>query len=137
MAFKLLIVDDSMLIRNSLRRLLGRVQGISTIQEAATLAQALRMVLLDPPHLVILDLYLPDGMGTQIIAPLKQMSPSLLVAVMTIFSEESYRQQSMAFGSDWFFDKSTQVEDMLNLVDQLAKRAAGKHSNAARLRSPS
>jgi len=57
----LLIVDDSGLIRTSLRALLGSVAGITSIREASTLSEALDHIWRDPPMRVILDLNLPDG----------------------------------------------------------------------------
>lgn len=120
MSFKLLIVDDSDLIRASLRRLLGSVAGIETITEASTLGEALDSVRINPPNLVILDLNLPDGLGLDIIKPLKQHSPALWLAVLTIHADPVYRQHCLALGADWFFDKATETDALLEMVRQLA-----------------
>jgi len=117
---KLLIVDDSDLIRASLRRLLGSVVGIATIGEASTLGEALESVRINPPSLVILDLNLPDGLGMDIISQLKQMSPTLWLAVLTIHADPGYRQRCLALGADWFFDKATEIDPLLEVVRQLA-----------------
>ena len=115
-----LIVDASKLIRTSLRALLGSVEGIASIREAATLGEALDSAHCNPPTLVIMDLHLPDGMGTHIIHQLKQFAPLLRIAVLTIHAESIYRQRCLALGVDWFFDKGTEVEDLLEVVHQHA-----------------
>ncbi len=120
MLINLLIVDDCDLIRASLRALLGSVAGIATIREASTLAEALDSVRLDPPNLVILDLNLPDGLGMDIIAQLKQISPPLWLAVLTIHADPICQQRCLALGADWFFDKATETDALLEVVRQLA-----------------
>jgi DNA-binding NarL/FixJ family response regulator len=118
MPLKLLVVDDSRPIRDSLRGLLARIAGIASVAEAGTLAQALQSTRLDPPTLVILDLHLPDGLATKIIGALKQISPKLRIAVLTIHADNGYRTQCLALGADWFFDKATEFENLLDVVRQ-------------------
>ncbi|MFZ4624542.1 MAG: response regulator [Rhodoferax sp.] len=117
---KLLIVDNSDLIRASLRALLGSVAGIAAIREATTLAEALDSVRRDPPTLVILDMNLPDGLGMDIIGQLKQRSPTLWLAVLTLHADAIYQQRCLALGADWFFDKATETDPLLEVVRQLA-----------------
>lgn len=119
MPITLLIVDDSDLIRASLRSLLGSVTGIASIREATTLDEALTSVWRDPPMLVILDLSLPDGLGINIIERLKQLSPTLWLAVLTIHADSFYRQHCLALGADWFFDKATETDQLLDVIRQL------------------
>ena len=120
MPFKLLVVDDSTLIRDSLRGLLGTIAGITSVAEADSLAHALQSAWHDPPTLVILDLRLPDGLATQIIGPLKSISCGLHIAVFTIHADDKYRAHCLALGADWFFDKATEFEQLLDVVRQQA-----------------
>lgn len=118
----LLIVDDSDLIRVSLMALLGSVVGIANIREAATLGEALDSVRRDPPMLVILDLNLPDGLGMDIIQQLKQISPTLWIAILTIHADSLYRQRCLMLGADWFFDKASETDALLEVVRQFVEQ---------------
>lgn len=120
MTLRLLMVDDSEVIRTSLRALLGSVAGIETICEAKTLSEALASVRADPPALVILDMNLPDGLGMDIIKPLKQISPVVLIAVFTIDVNPVCRQVCLALGADWYFEKSTETDALVEVVRQLS-----------------
>jgi DNA-binding NarL/FixJ family response regulator len=121
MTVKLLIVDDSEPIRASLRGLLRCIAGISRIEEATTLAEAVQSVLRDASDLMILDLHLPDGLATQVIGRLKQLAPNMGIAVLTLHAEQGYRQKCLALGADWFFDKTRECEDLLAVVRQYAE----------------
>ena len=116
----LLIVEDSVLISGLLHDLLAGLPGIGRIDQAATLALALQSVRREAPTLVILDLQLPDGNGMQIIGTLKQLSPELRIAVLTLHADNAYRQQCLALGADWFFDKATDIDELLCQVRQQA-----------------
>jgi DNA-binding NarL/FixJ family response regulator len=129
MTIHLLIVDDSEQIRTSLRALLGSVPGIASIREASTSSEALASVRADPPALVILDMNLPDGLGMDIIKPLKQLSPAVVIAVFTIHAGPSYSKRCMALGADWFFDKATDADALLEVVRQHVALTPIDHSN--------
>ena len=122
MPTRLLIVDDSEQIRSRLRALLDSVPGITHIREAQTLDQALDSVRLEPPTLVILDMSLPDGLGMQIIQPLKRLTPTVLIAVLTMHGHIGIRKHCLALGADWFFDKLSDIDALLEVVRQHAAR---------------
>jgi DNA-binding NarL/FixJ family response regulator len=118
MTSRLLIVEDSDLIRARLLMLLGSVPGISSMVAVATRRAALESARRDPPTLVILDLNLPDGQGMEIVQQLKQFSPLLRIAILTIHTYQSVRLCCLAQGADWFFDKDSEVDLLLDVVRQ-------------------
>jgi DNA-binding NarL/FixJ family response regulator len=129
MPTQLLIVDYSKLIRTRLRALLGRVEGVASIREAASLSEAMDSARQDPPTLVILDLALPDGLGTLIIKPLKQLSPTLRIAMLTLLVGPTYRERCLQLGADWFFDKAHEIDELLEVVRQHAALTPFIHLN--------
>lgn len=114
---KLLIVDDSELIRG---RLVGFFQGLAEIDTAGTLAQTLECAGRCPHELVILDLHLPDGNALRIIPQLKQLAPGMRIAVLTNDASAFNAERCLAAGADWFFDKSTEFEKVLDLIRRQA-----------------
>lgn len=115
MTIKVLIVDDSELIRTSLIGLLEHIQGIA-IHMTTTLAQARESVRQLLPNLLILDIHLPDGNAIQSIRPLKQLAPAMKIAMFTNDVNKFNRRKSQEAGADWFFDKSTEFENLLDVV---------------------
>lgn len=113
---KLLIVDDSELIRSRLVDWFQNVLGMTDIGTAGTLEQTLARVREGQPVLTILDLHLPDGNARQSIAELKQLAPAMCIAILTNDASEYNRARCLQAGADWFFDKSTEFEKVLELV---------------------
>lgn len=117
---KLLVVDDSELIRSRLVSMLQGMAGIKEIGTADTLQQTLYMATHFLPALVILDLNLPDGNALKIIPQLRRVSPGLRIAVLTNDASLYNRAKCLEAGADWFFDKSTEFEPMLELLQAQA-----------------
>jgi DNA-binding NarL/FixJ family response regulator len=118
MNFTLLVVDDSDAIRTRLCSLLQSIPGITAIEQASTLGEVLACVRRSPPTMVVLDLHLPDGLGMDVIGSLKHIAPKLLVAVLTLYGQRSYREKCLALGADWFFDKASEFDTLLDVVRQ-------------------
>lgn len=122
MTMKLLIVDDSELIRIRLIGLLDGIPHIEAIHTADTLAQTLESVRRVLPTLVILDLHFPDGNAIQIINTIKVLAPGVQIAMLTNDASEFNRRKCLAIGAGWFFDKSTEFESLLEVVREQAGR---------------
>lgn len=120
MALKLLLVDDSELIRLSLQALLAPIAGIETLDTADTLAQTLESVSRLAPSLLILDIHLPDGHAIRVIPALKQLAPHMRMAIFTNDVNEFSRRKCLQAGADWFFDKSSECGELLAVVQQQA-----------------
>lgn len=117
---KLLIVDDSELIRSRLVGCFQGICGLAVIDTAETLEQALYCVNHSLPTLAILDFHLPDGLATQILPALKQLAPEMQIALLTNDANDFIRKKCLQAGADWFFDKSTEFEQVLEMGRQQA-----------------
>jgi len=124
---KLLVADDSELIRSRLVSMLDGIVGIDAIDTADTLAQTLSAVQARQPTLLILDLHLPDGNAMQILPELKQLAPGMEIVVLTNDDSAYNRKRCLQAGADWFFDKPTEFEKALMLVQLQAAANAEKH----------
>lgn len=116
----LLIVDDSELIRSSLLGLLQGIQGIEDVRTAASLGHAMESVRRYSPTWIILDVHLPDGNAIQIIPDIKLLAPAAQIAMFTNDASAFNRDKCAQAGADWFFDKSTQCEEMLAMIQKQA-----------------
>jgi DNA-binding NarL/FixJ family response regulator len=113
---KLLIVEDSEHIRTSLVSLMECIPGIDGICTAVSLVDAMQCVRKSSPSMVVLDLHLPDGYGTELIKPIQQVAPDVRIAVLTNDASEFNRKNCLSFGANWFFDKSTEFDQLLDVV---------------------
>jgi DNA-binding NarL/FixJ family response regulator len=117
---RILIVDDSAAVR---ARLIARLAeaGLTVAGEAGTASAALAVARATEPDAVILDLHLPDRSGLEILPELKALVPLATVAVLTNHPDPEYRRRCLELGADHFFDKSAEVEALMDVFAGLRK----------------
>ena len=124
---KLLLVDDSMLYLRSLRELLDEVPGLAVVHEAQTEQQS-RQWLQDHPEgwdLAIVDLFLQQGHGFNILKDCRGRLPWQRVVVLSNYSVGPVREHVRNAGADAFFDKLRDMEALRDYCSALAAAAAG------------
>lgn len=107
---RVLIVDDSKVIRDRLVYILSIIEEVEFVGEAADTSTALLLHETTNPDFVILDLGLPGEGGFSVLREIKSKTPATMVAVLTSYSHVAYRERCLEFGADYFFDKSTEFE---------------------------
>jgi two-component system KDP operon response regulator KdpE len=112
------VVDDERPIRRFLRTSLSSAY---TIFEAETGAQALQMVAVDRPDVVILDLGLPDMDGTDVIHQLREWS-SVPVIVVSVRDREEDKVAVLDGGADDYLAKPFSAAELMARI-----RAALRH----------
>ena len=104
-------------------RILRRVSGI---QNAEVVAQVRDMekiipeILLEKPHLVILDMFFDTGSGLEVLKGIRRQSPSPLVIVSSASAFPQYRKECMKEGADFFFSLPDEIEKMSQAITELA-----------------
>ncbi len=122
-SLKVLIADDSALLRERLSRLLSLIEGIEIAGAAPDGATALRLVQTLKPDALILDLRMPGGSGLEVLQQIRQAGVRLKVIVLTSFPYPQYRERCLAAGADYFFDKSEELELVGETLRQLGAGA--------------
>jgi DNA-binding NarL/FixJ family response regulator len=117
------IVDDSADMRKGLTVQFSRMQGLSIVGEAEDTHQAIAGILRSKPDIVILDISLPSGNGFEVLGRIKQQRPSPVVMMLTNHDLPQYRKRAFENGADYFFNKVTEIEKLLDTVRNWAADA--------------
>ncbi len=114
-AKRVLIIDDERPILMTLEALLGR-HGYE-VEAARTAAQGLEMALRDGgPHLLLLDIGLPDASGLEVLTKVKQSKPHIQIIVLTGQDSLSNAIDSIKLGAFHFIGKPYAAEELLSLM---------------------
>ncbi|HSL89634.1 MAG TPA: response regulator transcription factor [Ignavibacteriaceae bacterium] len=113
------IVDDASSIRRSLRGMLSKLNNINIFGEADSVESAKIFLHKNKPDLTLLDLNLPDGSGYDVLSYIKNGEHNHTVIVLTNYSAEQYKIKAIESGADYFFDKSTEFEKIIKVINSL------------------
>jgi len=114
-----LVVDDELLIRKSLSRVL-RSKGYA-VELASTGAEGLERAANLRPHVMILDMRLPDTDGLSVLRRVRQLDPLVQVIVFTAFGDVQSAVDAMKLGACDFLRKPYEMEDILLAVEGAAR----------------
>jgi len=119
---RLVIVDDSPLIRAGLRAVLEGIAAVEIVGDAGTAAQGLAAVALHKPDVVLLDLRLPDRSGLAVCADVLRRHPDTRVLILTSSTDEGSVREALALGAHGYLLKEN---DGSALVAAITRVAAG------------
>lgn len=132
MELRILVVDDHPVVRGGVATLLAatpdlRIVGVAgTARDAVIKARELR------PDLVLLDLRLPDMLGSEALPQLLAASPQSRIVLFTAHDEHAALSAALEAGAHGALLKDASDTD---LVDQLRRVAAGLRVIDPRLRA--
>jgi DNA-binding NarL/FixJ family response regulator len=119
---KVFLVDDSLVIRQRLKRMLAEVQEVQVVGEAGEVQEAKDGILERKPDVVLLDIHLFNGSGIDVLQSLKKNKPAPAVIVLTNYPYPQYRQKCLDAGADFFFVKSTEFDQVVPALRQLIRQ---------------
>jgi len=114
---KVLVVDDSALNRQVIVEYL-RHKEIITI-EAEDGEQALQLIDIEKPDIILLDLIMPIMDGFEVLEYLKKQNNTIPVIVITAYLKGNTFQKCMELGAKGFLNKPVKMQELFNLISQV------------------
>jgi DNA-binding NarL/FixJ family response regulator len=107
---KVLIADDSQIVRERLAYLLGDVEGVEIVGQAEDAVEAEELSQALKPDVAILDVRMPRGSGVDVLRHIKRGNPAATVIMLTNLVDPEAREMCLSEGADYFFDKSIEFD---------------------------
>jgi len=121
---KLLIVDDAKIVCERLRELISDIKDIEVVGEAYDTDDAIESINLLNPDVVILDLKMPGRGGIAVLREIKGKEHIPIIIVFTNYPFPQYKKISMELGADYFFNKSSEFEEVKKVLKRIIDEAA-------------
>jgi DNA-binding response OmpR family regulator len=124
---KILIIEDSKTINNIIKKELDKL-GFD-VSQAFALKEAKKLLSNDRYDLIILDLHLPDGEGSELIAHIQSLTKTKVV-VLTSVQDEDLREELFGYGILDYIIKDTNllysVAEIVKIVHKVDSEAKEK-----------
>jgi two-component system, chemotaxis family, chemotaxis protein CheY len=121
-AFKLLIVDDS----NIMRRRIERSQQIDELQVVGTAAnglEALELFKKTDPDVITMDLTMPQMDGIQCIEQIVALKPAVRILVVSALADKATAVEAMEKGANGFLNKPFTDRQLNEAIAELLRSA--------------
>ena len=117
---RLLVVDDERFFQDLMAKILGE-EGYE-VDVAASGASAINMYRKGHHQAVIMDLVLPDIMGTEVLFRLREQDPELAVIMVTAYASMESAIQALKAGAYDYIKKPIVREDLIRSVERALER---------------
>lgn len=119
---KLLIVDDSLVIRRKIEREMG-LQHVTEIIQATNGQEAVRVFKEQLPELVTMDLTMPEMDGVECVKQLMSIKSDTLILVVSALADKATAIQAIKNGARGFLCKPFTEESLSNALRQMIQDA--------------
>jgi two-component system, OmpR family, response regulator len=117
--YRVLLVEDSVLLSERLMELISDIDGIATVAMVTTEHDAIQAIQTHHPDAIILDLRLKEGTGFGVMRYVNTLSSRPQAVVMTNYALPQYRKQAEALGVRYFLDKSQEFDRLPDILGEL------------------
>lgn len=115
-----LVVDDHLMFAQSLARLLVDQDDITVVGVAMSGREGIDLAIQHHPRVVLLDYKLPEGDGVQVALEMKRHDPSIMVVMLTAFTDDRILLAAIEAGCSGFLTKDRAASDVVTSVRSAA-----------------
>ena len=123
---RILVVDDSEIVRRSICLILQSQPDIEIVCEASDGADAVRKVREHRPHVVLLDITMPVMNGFEAARRIKHEFPSILIVFVSQFDSGPFAREAIATGASGYVVKSNASTELIPALRQVVSQNARK-----------
>ena len=116
---RVLLVDDHALVRAGIRALIEMIEAVDVVGEAGNGAEALRSIERLNPHIVLLDITMPDMNGLEVLQRITARFAGVRVIILTMHEAREYAVQALHFGAAGFIPKSAAAAELKDAIEMV------------------
>lgn len=117
----ILIVDDSPLVGERLRKLIGTIPAARAVQYLQSLDAASAHLRTVTPDIMILDHHFPDGSGDDLLVRHAESLRGTHVIMYSAYGNMLNQERYRALGVSIIFDKADSPEDLFRMIESVIR----------------
>lgn len=117
---KIILVDDHPVVRGGIAKFLEKEKDIEICGEADNASEAIKLINLQNPHIVIIDITLKDEIdGIELIKIIKSRFPEVYTLCLSMFEESVYAERAIRAGAKGYVQKSTNPQNVIVAIRRI------------------
>lgn len=115
------LADDHMMFRQGVRRILEEIPAFRVTGEVKDGLELLRLLQTAPPHMVILDISMPNLRGIEATREIKKSHPGMKVLILTMHKDKEYLYHALGAGADGYILKEDADDELVAAIESIRK----------------
>lgn len=117
---RIVIADDHAIVREGLKRIVGEVEGLQVLAEAADGTEVMQRVRELEFDVLVMDLSMPGRSGMELIKLVKAEKPRLRILVLSMHQETQYAVRSIKSGASGYLTKESAPAQLEQAIRKIA-----------------
>jgi DNA-binding NarL/FixJ family response regulator len=117
MQIKVLLADDHGIVREGLRTLIEKEPNMEVVGEAPDGRTAVTLARKLSPHVVIMDIGMPDLLGVEATRQITALAPSVKVVALSMHSDKRYVSEMLKAGAAGYLLKDAAFEELVGAIN--------------------
>lgn len=117
---RIVIADDHAIVREGLKRIVGEVEGLQVVAEAADGTEVMQRVRELDFDVLVMDLSMPGRSGMELIKLVKAEKPKLRILVLSMHQETQYAVRSIKSGASGYLTKESAPAQLEQAIRKIA-----------------
>jgi DNA-binding NarL/FixJ family response regulator len=118
---RVVLADDHVFVRDGIKSLLENEANIEVVGEATDGLEALKMVEINQPDLLILDIRMPNLTGIEVVEKLRSQNNLVKIVMLSMHESEEYVLKSIKAGADGYLLKGSSKEEFLKALHTVSE----------------
>ncbi|MFA5042874.1 MAG: response regulator transcription factor [Kiritimatiellia bacterium] len=132
MGIRLLIADDHKIMRDGLKALVEKEADIAVVGEAESGRTTVSMAQKLAPHVVVMDIAMPDLNGIEATRKIVKTNPNVKIVALSAHADQHFVREMMAAGASAYILKDTAYEELVRAIREVMKGKKYLSSDIAR-----
>src|SRR6266550_7884417 len=117
---RVLITDDHALVRAGIHALLDKQPHMEVVAEASNGREALRLVRQHKPHVVLMDIAMPELNGLEAVRQLAKEFPRVRCIILSMHADEEHVWQALQAGAAGYLVKGASLAELELAITSVA-----------------
>ena len=113
---RLILVEDHAAFRDALTSLLNMQPDLEVVGHAGSLAEGRAALALEEVDVAVVDVFLPDGNGVELVRELRRADPHVLIVILTGGVDPQLHALAFEAGADEVCLKAAGIEEILKAI---------------------
>ena len=119
--YRIILADDHTLVRQGIRGILEKKCDLKVVGEACDGMELLNLLKIckESPHMVVLDISMPNLSGIEATRRIKEMFPGIKVLILTMHKDKEYLDHAIRAGADGYILKEDTNKVLFSAIESI------------------
>lgn len=120
-AYGIVLADDHVMLRNGIKKIIEESDDMEVVAETGDGLELLNLLKNINPHMIILDISMPNLRGIEAAHEIKMVYPEIKIVILTMHKKKEYLYDALSAGADGYLLKEDTGEELLTAIAKIRR----------------